>query len=68
MNILCFCNKDEYSFPERTEVAMHSNNIDVQLFQNILDIIEKIKVDLLDNISPNVLMKTEKVLFYLDEK
>jgi hypothetical protein len=50
MTILCFCNKDQYIFPKKTEVAMQSNNIEVVLFQNMLEVIDKINLDRL--ISP----------------
>jgi hypothetical protein len=47
MTIFCFCNKDQYTFSKRTEEAMQSNNIEVHFFQNMLEIIERVKVDLL---------------------
>lgn len=71
MVILCFCNKDEYSLPKKTELAMQSNSIEVHFFQNMLEIVEKVNGDLL--ISPetegNVLSSgKERILFYLNEK
>lgn len=33
---MCFCNRDEYIYPKRTEIAMQANNIDVHFHQNML--------------------------------
>lgn len=42
LSILCFCNKEEYSLSQRIESFLKKENMEVTLFENILDIIEKI--------------------------
>jgi len=43
--MICFCNKDQYSLPKKIEIMMQNYNIEVILFQNMLEIIQKINKD-----------------------
>ena len=65
----CFCNKDQYEIPMRTQLFLDKHGIRVQLYQNLLDIIDKIKQQEL--VAPEHCISKRNhnlVLVYLNEK
>ena len=65
--IYCFCNKEHYSIPLRSQLIMDKNNIKVHLEQNMLDIVEKLYQQQLVT-PPTVNIRHNMVLLYLNDK